>query len=238
MTTLSLENAGADTASGTTDSADSTPAADTLFKFNLPGVEPEIGVDKAKLPAKTNDYLIETAARTYIANAANGASQKYKKADAPWIAYEEAVAKDPLQTAVAKPEGDRPTAPNLIEVVKAARDRLYSGEMRIAGESGKEPTTKDPLDKQVTSVVQREVFDKRRKTDPKFSWPQVVKEVGASGIAYLKAAIAEKVSAAPEGERDGIQKALDKYLEEKYLKPARIMLGMDTPKSVVGDGIL
>jgi hypothetical protein len=77
------------------------------------------------------------------------------------------------------------------------------------------------------------VYEKGKALDPQYKYPSAQKEVGQDGLAYLRAKIDAKVAAGAD------KVALDKYLDTRYIKPARIQLGLDVPKSLADmDGIL
>jgi hypothetical protein len=216
-----------------------TPATpDTVFLFNLPNIEQQISVDVAQIPGELRLAKLQEAVRNYIANAANAATQRYNKAEAEWAAYEEAMKADPLQSAVKKPDGERPAAPNLVDIVVAARQRLYDNKVVRKGEgTGRTRQTVDPLTKTVTKVVQDELFAKRKAENSAYKWPDVVKEV-SNGPEYLKARVEEMVASKPEGEQAAFRKELEKIMEDKYLRPARIMLGLEKPKGASDTSLL
>jgi hypothetical protein len=209
------------------------PAPDTLLEFEVEGYEPKVGVDLAQIPPDVRMRLLRTATRAYITNRISTAVAKTKKDNGEFDTYEAAMKNDPLQTAVPKPEGERKNT-DFADVIDGAIKALYSGELgkRGTGE-GKPKVLRDPLITQITRSVVAEVYEKGRASDPKYRYPTAQKEVGSDGLAYLKAKIDEKVAAGADAN------ALNSYLETRYIKPARIMLGMDSPgKLKDADGIL
>jgi hypothetical protein len=71
-----------------------------------------VTIDLAAIPQDARLELLKSAVRTSVTNRVNVAMVRNRAARAPfvaWAAYEAAIAADPLQTAVAKPEGDKPT---------------------------------------------------------------------------------------------------------------------------------
>jgi hypothetical protein len=210
----------------------STPTtSSTVAEFEFPQL-PEgtkIEFDCALIPADVRLDFLKGAVRAYIANRLNGVHTRHQKDEkvAAWFAYDEATKADPLQTAVAKPEGERPAAPDYMEALGRALDDLKAGNVRRQGSGEpKARPTKDPLVKVVTEVVLREVFDARRAADPKYTYLQAKKEVGTDGIAYLNTLIEAKVAGGAD------RGALEKMRDEKYIKPARAMLGLDTSKKI------
>lgn len=206
--------------------APEAPAADpNALIFRIPNTETDINIDITKIPAEARLELLKKAIKDHVTNRVNQTNVRHKKALAPWDAYDEAVKADALQSAVAKPTGDKPTV-DLIAPAAAARADLYEGKLRTQTEGGKPREAKDPLIAAVTSAVVRELFEKNKVTQTGYKYTDAVKEVSGDGVAYLNARIAEKVAAG------GDEKALNKFLEDRYMKPARIMLGRDLPKSI------
>ncbi len=218
-------------AAGTTPATE-TPAVDAnVLVFQIPNTETQMQINIADVPGNIRMDFLKKGLRDYVANSVNQANVRLTKDLAPWTAHEEATKADPLQTAVPAPTGEKPTA-DLIAVATAARERLYKGEVRKQGEgTGKSRERKDPFVKMVTDAVVRELFEKR-KTEKGFTYPMAIKEVAGDGVAYLNAKVAEKVAA-------GADKAtLDKFMEERYLKPARMMLGQSDNKATKDQSLL
>lgn len=203
-----------------------------IYTFAIPGTETSIAIDLTKIPAEVRLDMLKARLKDYIVNNVNQASVKYKKAMEPFDAYAKAQAVDPLQTAVPKPAGEAPALPDLIAPAAAARDRLYSGEIRKQGEPGAAKPVRDPLTKAVTDAVVRELFEKRKTAGGKPKWIEVAKEVGQDGIAYLNAQIAEKVAAGADAA------VMAKLLDERYMKPAKMLLGMTENKLTKENSIL
>lgn len=201
------------------------------FTFVIPGTETSIAINIAQIPAEIRLDFLKAKIKDYVNNNVNQAAQKYKKALEPFDAYDKAQSVDPLQTAVAKPTAERPSPPDLITPAAAARDRLYNGEVRKQGEGGAPKPTRDPLEKAVTDAVVRELFDKRKEAGSKPKWIEVTKEVG-NGIDYLNAQIAAKVAAGADAA------VMAKLLDERYIKPAKMLLGMTDTKLTKENSIL
>lgn len=201
------------------------------FTFVIPGTETSIAIVLGDIPAEVRMDLLKSKVKEYINNNVNQAAVKYKKAMEPWDAYAKAQSVDPLQTAVPKPTGDQPSAPDLIKPAADARARLYSGEIRKQGEPGAAKPTRDPLTKAITDAVVRELFEKRKEAGSKPKWIEVTKEVG-DGIAYLNTMIAAKVAAGADAA------VMAKLLEEKYMKPAKMLLGLTDNKLTKENSIL
>lgn len=197
-------------------------AVNTVATMTFPNIDGERSYDCALIPADTRLDFLKTAVRNYIANRLNGVHTRHEKDPAviAWTAYNEAAKADPLQTAVPKPEGDPPAAPNYDEAYTKAIADLSAGNVRKAGADPKPRKTKDPLIATVTDVVIREVFTARKAADPKYTFFQAKKEVGTDGIAYLNAMIDTRVAA-------GASRAdLEKMRDTKYIGPAKAMLGI------------
>ncbi len=191
-----------------------------------------IGVDLSLIPTEIRMDFVQKAIRDYVNNSVNQAQRRADEANKAWDAYEAAIAADAMQTAVAKPDKERETA-DLVGTAKAARERLYKGEVRKQGTGeGKSRAPKDPLIAAITQVVVREVFDKNKTATPGYKWPQAIKEVGADGLAYLKARVEALVTAGQD------RATLEKFLDEKYVKPAQMMIGAKTNKATEGTSLL
>ena len=208
-------------------------AADTVLTFELPGLLGARTFDCTTVPANIRLDFLKTAVRNYIANRVNQATFRHGKEAAvvAWARYDEASKADALQTVVARPEGERPAGPDLEAGLTAALLALTTGNVRKQGTGEKKPReTKDPLISTVTQTVIREVFDGKRVADPKYTFIMARRDVGGDGVAYLNTMIENKVAAAPEGEQATLRSVLEKMRDEKYIKPARIMLGLDVAK--------
>lgn len=203
-----------------------------VITFVIPGSEPEVqmAVDLDQMPAAVRLDFLKTAVRNYVVNPVNQVSVRHTKDSAGWAAYDEATKANPLQTAVPKPAGERPVLDQskLIDAAKAARERLYKGEIRKQGDgTGKKQAKADPLDAMVTRAVVTELFEKRKVSTPGVKYTDITSEVAKAGggIAYLDQMIAEKVAAAPEAEQATVKANLDKFKESRYINPAKLMLG-------------
>lgn len=209
-----------------------------------------VSINMAEIPADARLELLRSAIRTSVTNRVNVAMVRNRAARAPWVnwaAYDAAIAADPLQTAVAKPEGERPTgeAPAALDPIAKANEAiadLLKGELRSQAKKGegRSRKTADPLVQAVTNVVVRAVFEANKAqgrtvdngkggTRP-YGFPDATKEVGGDGIKYLNAQIDAKVAAAPEGERDALRKSLEAARDARYITPAKVMLGQDLTK--------
>lgn len=218
----------------TTLAAAPAPAPDTNFVFELPNSNStKISIDYATIPQESRFELLKTAIRGYITNSANQANIKANKANEKFAQYDEAIKADPLQTAVAKPdEATRvDSVAAVMEAAVAARTRLYEGAMRKAGDGTKTRVTKDPLVKLVTDAVLREVFEKNKATSG-YKWTDAVKEVGGDGVAYLNKRIDARVAAG------GDRAALEKFRDERYVNPAKMMLGQKDSKTTKDQSLL
>jgi hypothetical protein len=215
------------------------------------GENQTVSIDLAAIPQDARLELLKAQVRTIVTNRVNVAMVRNRAARAPylaWAAYDAAQAADPLQTAVPKPEGDRPTgeapaALNPLEKAGEAIADLLKGELRQQGKKGegKSRAPKDPLVAAVTNVVTRAVYEANKAagrtvdngkggTRP-YGFPDATKEVGGDGIKYLNAQIDAKVAAAPEAEQAELRKALEKQRDTRYIEPAQIMLGVKQSKA-------
>lgn len=211
-----------------------TPAPlSTVATFKFPNLEGERTLDCAQIPGNVRLDFLFGAVRTYIANRLNGVHTRHEKDEKviAWKAYDEATKADPLQSAVPKPEGERPADPDYEDAYKRAVADLIAGNIRRQSDEPKPRKTKDPLTAVVTDAVVRDVYTSKRAADPKYSYLSAKKEVGTDGIAYLNSMIEQKAAAAPEAERAALRSALEKQLETRYIGPAKVMLGLTTPKA-------
>lgn len=204
------------------------------FTFALPGDAGDFTIDLAAIPADTRMELLRNAVKTAVVNRVNVANVRHGKKLEPFAAFDaygkamSAYNADPLSNP--KPEGDAPTAPtgehpgtlDLRKLAQEGADALLRGELRRpkSDTPAKSRAPKDPVDALVTQQVVRELFKKNKELDAKYTFPQATKEVGASGIEYLKGRIADAVA------KGGNQADLEKMLETRYLAPARVMAGV------------
>jgi hypothetical protein len=203
-----------------------------VYTFELEGFVPSVSLNLASIPQEIRMHLLKSAVRAYVANRVSTAAAKVKKENEPWDRYDAAVKNDPLQSIVPAPTEPRATA-DYPSIAAGAVTALYEGNIGRRTPGGKAKELRDPLVTQITKAVIAEVYEKGRAADPKYKYPTAMKEVGSDGLAYLKAKIAEKVAAGADAA------ALNAFLEQRYVKPARIMLGLDTPgKLKDADGIL
>lgn len=213
-----------------------------------------VTIDLAAIPQEARLELLKSAVRTSVTNRVNVAMVRNRAARAPWTAwaaYEAAIAADPLQTAVAKPEGDKPTgeAPAALDPMAKAAEAiadLLKGELRSGGKKGegRARKTADPLTVAVTGVVVRAVYDANKAAGRKviadgkeraYGYPDATKEVGGDGIKYLNAQIDAKVAAVPEAEQAALRSQLEKRRDDQYINPAKIMLGQTASSKKGGE---
>lgn len=228
MSTTSLSAPATDPlATGTVTETPAAPVDGNTFQFRIPNTETDIGIDIAKIPAEVRMDFLKKGLRDYITNAVNQANIRANKANAGHDAYDEAIKADALQTAVAKPTTEKATA-DLTGTAAAARERLYKGEIRKQGDGTATPrATVDPLTKLVTEAVVRELHAKDKAAGGKRKYTEFTSEVAnaGGGVKYLEAKIAEKVAGG------GDAAVLNKFLQDRYIKPAEMMLGTKTGKS-------
>lgn len=209
------------------------------------GDNQSVSIDLGAIPQEARLELLRSAVRTAVTNRVNVAMVRNRAQRAPfaaWAAYDAAQAADPMQTTVAKPEGERPTGdvPAALDPIAKANEAiadLLKGELRQQAKKGegKSRAPKDPLIAAVTQVVARAVFDSHKAAGTKvpvegkepraYTYPDAVKEVGGDGIAYLNKQIDAKVAAG--GDRTALEKARD----QRYINPARTMLGLNQTKA-------
>jgi hypothetical protein len=177
--------------------------------------------------------LLRSAVRTFVTNRVNVANVRQNKLIEPFAAYDKAIAADPLQTAVPKPEGTRPAPLDTLAKANDAIADLLKGEVRTQAKKGegKSRQPRDPLVAAVTPIVVRAVFEAHKARDPKYTFPLATKEVGGDGIAYLNAQIDAKVSAAPEAEQASLRSQLEKQRDTRYINPAKVMIGATVTKA-------
>lgn len=213
--------------------APAAPAADdpNTLVFRIPNTETDIAVALGNIPPETRLDFLKKGIRDYIVNSTNQANMRAKKANAPHDAYDEAIKADALQTAVPKPAAER-TVADLLGTAAAARERLYKGEVRKQDGDGTPRTKTDPLTKMVTDAVVRELFEKKKGTVQGYKWTDAVKEVGGNGVAYLNRMIEERVAAG------GDKGALEKFRDERYIRPAEMMLGQRDNKTTKDTSLL
>lgn len=201
-----------------------------VLVFELPGIEGKNTFDLSTIPADNRLDFLKASVRTYIANRVNAVTQRHAKDPAvvSWFAYDEATKADPLQSAVARPAFERPAAPDLRVALARALEDLAKGEIKRKAGEPKERARKDPLVATVTKAVITDVYNARKATDPKYSYLTAQKDVGTDGIKYLQDLIEAKVA---QGQERG---PLETMLQEKYIKPAQIMLGLTANKKIEG----
>lgn len=215
-----------------TEAAENTETENAnIHQFEIPGTDnTAMQVDLTQIPPAVRMDLLKKSVEAYVRNSVNQANVRHNKAMEPWEAYSKACAVDPAQTAVPKPEGEMPTV-DLIEVAKAARTRLYEGNVKKTGVR-KTRQTVDPLTKLVTEAIVRELFEKKKDTTKGYKWTDAVKEVGGNGIEYLNNLINTKV------EQGANREELEKFMESRYIQPAKLMLGQRDTATTKGTSLL
>jgi hypothetical protein len=102
------------------------------------GDNKSVSINLAEIPQDARLELLKSAVRTTVTNRVNVAMVRNRALRAPfaaWAAYEAAMATDPLQTTVAKPDGEKPTgeAPAALDPIAKAGEAiadLLKGELR------------------------------------------------------------------------------------------------------------
>lgn len=223
---VTLGSPAADTSTAAIAAAN--PVDPNTLTFVIPNTETSIAVVLTDIPAEIRLDMLKKAVRDYITNSVNQANVRATKENADWDAYDAAFKADALQTAVAKPTEPR-KVPDLIGTAASARERLYKGEVRKNGEgTGKSRETADPLTSMVTKAVVSELMQKTDAAGKKlYKMTDANSEVSKAGggIKYLEGRIAAMVAAG------GDEVALRKFLDERYIKPAQMMIGLRDSKT-------
>lgn len=202
---------------------------DYLLEFEVDGLEKPVQINLERIPDAIRLHLLKNAAKGYVTNRVSTAEAKTKKANEPFTTYKNAQDNDPLQTVVPKPEGT-PAATDYPGITTRAIEALYAGELgKRGGGTKKERVIRDPLTTLVTRVVVNEVYQKARETDKNYKYPTAQKVVGQNGIEYLNKRIEAMVA---EG---GDRKAIEAFVEAKYILPQKQALGMVAIKGVPKD---
>ena len=171
------------------------------------------------IPPATRTDLLRSAVQNYITNRVSTSKSVLKKKNEAFDIYDAAVKNDPLQNLVAQPTGEREKL-DVIAIMTTGINALYEGKFgRRVGDGRKSKPQRDPLVTQITRAVVQEVYEKEKKANPQYKYPQAAKKVGGDGLVYLQNRMAERI-------KDGADpKQLQDYLETRYIKPARQMLG-------------
>jgi hypothetical protein len=189
----------------------------TFLDFNVDSRN--IKIQLRAIPDEIRMRLLRTAVRGYVTNRISTAKSKTDKENAAWKDYELAIKTDPLQTVVAMPTEPK-KAVDYADTIEKSIKALLSGELgkREAGDK-KPKVMKDPLITQITKAVVADVYAKNYALDNNYKYPSALKEVGSDGLGYLKANIEKMVAAGAE------RAPLEKHLEQRYITPAKILLG-------------
>jgi len=199
------------------------PAAVDPFTFLVKDFGQNVTMDLARIPEPVVDYLLKNAVKAYVQNRTSTAKSSAAKENEPWVAYRNAMANDPTQTMVAMPEKPEIVVDYQDIIIKAVK-ALYEDTIGKRDGTGtkKKAERKDPLIAAITRTVIQEVFEKNYALNNSYKYPQASKEVGTDGVAYLRAKMAANVAAGT-----ATAEQMDYVLETKYMKPARIMLGLE-----------
>lgn len=211
----------------------SVPTNDNSYVMDIDveGMDTVETLDLAQVPMDVRIHLLKTAARSYVHNRVSTAAAKTKKDNESWAIYEAACAHDPLQTTVPKPDTDK-VVTDYKGIVAGAINALLTGQLGRKGTGKQKPKVlRDPIITQVTRAVVAKVYKDNVALDPSYKYPTAQKEVGNNGYDYLRAVKLPEWMAAGGTEAD-----FNKVVETKYTKPARLMLGLDVPKSLADMG--
>lgn len=204
------------------------PADPNVYVFDIVGTENKIAINLTAIPAELRLELLKGGVKTLINNRVNVANTRFNKVNAPFVEYDAKVAADPLG-AHTKPEGERPITPDLLAKAAEGREALYKGEFRQRGDgTAPKRTPADPLDSLITKIVVGELFKKNKGVIDGYKITDATKAVAdaGGGQKYLEQSIVAKVAAGSD------EAALRKTLDTKYIKPARLALGLDVPKAL------
>lgn len=203
---------------------------DPIIKLTYEGL-PEQSFDVSTIPAEARLELLKQRVKDVIGNRMTAVVTRHNKEALviAWAAYAAASTADPLQTAVPQPVGEPPAGPDLAGAYARAVADLQKGEIRQRAAKGeaKARAKADPLTAAVSKTVTDEVYAAQKAEGSKKTYLEVKAEVG-DGIAYLKTKIDALVAAGQD------RKQLEDYMEQRYVGPAKIMLGLDTPKKLGG----
>lgn len=216
------------TETATTETPAVSEAPSTIVEAEYPGFSGKVAFDCSTIAASARLDLLKDATARYIRNRLNQVQVRYHKDDKviAWTNFDKACEVDPLQSAVPKPDFERPALPDYQAAFEAAATALREGKIRKQGTGErKERQRVDPLVKLVTEVVVREFYENRRATDPKYTYPMAKKEVGSDGIAFLNGRIEAMVAAG------GNRTDLEKMRDTKYINPVKLMLGQTETKA-------
>ena len=218
---------------GATILAPSTPSnPENMLTVEVDDTIAEINLEA--IPDNTRKDLLRSAVQNYVTNRVSTSKSVLKKKNEAFDTYDAACKNDPLQTLVPQPEGARETL-DIVAIMTTGINALYEGKFgRRAGEGRKSKPQRDPLVTQITRAVVQELYAKRKETTPSYKYPQAAKEVGSDGLQYLRDKAAALVASG------GDAKVLNDYIETRYIKPARQMLGLDAaaPRFKDMEGIL
>jgi len=173
------------------------------------------------VPEAARMHLLRSAAKSYVTNRVATAQSLAKKANAPFDAYDAAMKHDPLQTHIAKPEGERKQV-DVQEIIDSAMKALLDGEITKRGRSGGDPKApKDPLDAAIHRSLTVELFNTRKAAHPDYKYFTAQKEIGQDVQAALEAIVQRGIAAGMD------EKQAREWVDNRYVKPNRLILGLD-----------
>jgi hypothetical protein len=217
--TLEAFNAAADM-SEAQDTATEPANKEFILEFEVDGYGKPVVIDLQKLPDDIKVHLLKTATKSYVTNRVSTAESTAKKSNALFDSYDAAQKNNPLQTDVPPPSGERNTV-DYVSIVERALNALYTGEIGRRGGGGADKAPKDPLNAYMLRALVQKVFETKHAADPKYGYLNAKAEVGPSAMAYINKSIAESVALGAD------EKQTREYLEAKYIRPARVMAGLD-----------
>jgi hypothetical protein len=222
---MALEAATLEAAPDTTEATENTPP-ERLVEFEIDGYDKDVVINLEKVHEDVRMHLLRTAAKNYVVNRVSTAVSTAKKANSAFDSYDAAQKNDPLQELVPVPEGKRQVV-DYATIIEKGINALYSGDIGRRGRG--EGTTKPPKDKlndQLLRTLTQEVFAKRFAADPSYKYFTAKKEVEAFGgdaTAYYMSKIASAVAAGADEKKE-----MERW-DAEYVKPARILVGLDKP---------
>jgi hypothetical protein len=222
---MALEAATLEAAPETTEANENTPP-ERLVEFEIDGYDKDVVINLEKVHEDVRMHLLRTAAKNYVVNRVSTAVSTAKKANAPFDSYDAAQKNDPVQTLVPQPAGSRQVV-DFAGIIEKGINALYTGDIGRRGRG--EGTTKPPKDKlndQLLRTLTQEVFAKRFAADPSYKYFTAKKEVEAfegDATKYYMSKIAAAVAAGADEKKE-----MERW-EAEYLKPARILVGLDKP---------
>jgi hypothetical protein len=201
---------------------DETPKnGENKVRIDLDQLDDPVELDIDRIPIAARWHLLRSAAKSYVTNRVATTQSLTKKANLPFDAYDAAMRHDPLQTHVKRPDGERKIV-DYKELVDTAIKALYAGEIGKRGRGpGEAKIPKDPLDAAILRHLVSEKYEAARKADPSYRYFSAQKDIGYDAKAALEAIVERGITFGMD------EKTAREWVENRYVKPARMMLGLD-----------